>query len=229
MKHTAAVMLVLVGVLLGGLFACHGLQDRRPLILCFGDSLTSCGNEDGVTDGRYTDWLAGLMPYARIVNAGISGDTLDGGRLRFARDALSCKPDIMVIALGANDFWLRKRDLSEMRADLENMVSQARAKDIEVVVAGCFGGRDFWSEPCVEFGPDSFGVANGIAEFEMAVCKQYGCQYVPNMQVSIKPNMLAPYWDATVHPNKGGNREVALQLLPAVRRALNKWRTRTAR
>jgi lysophospholipase L1-like esterase len=204
------------GVCLAAAAVWWGVQDRRPVLVCFGDSLTSCGG----ADGHYSHWLAKFMPHVRVVDAGLGGDTLENGRLRYAKDALKHKPDVVLLALGANDFWRRARPVEEMRDDLEGMVREAQSRNCQVVVASCFGERRFWAETCVEFEFSRFELAWEIARMERAVCEALGCLYVPNMQIDIKPNRLPPYWDATDHPNRAGNEQVALTLMPALRQAL---------
>lgn len=216
MKRSTFISLVAAGVCAAAAVVYWGVRDRRPVLVCLGDSLTSCGGPGG----HYSDWLAGFMPYVKVIDAGIGGDTLEGGRARFARDVLSHAPDMVLIALGANDFWRRERPVEELAADLEAMVAEARAKKIQVVVASCFGDRQYWEEVCVEFEPDRYGLAREIARMERSVCDAHGAFYVPNMQRDVKPNRLPPYWDETDHPNRAGNEQVALRLLPTLRLAL---------
>jgi len=208
---------VAIGVCLAAVILYLGLRDTRPVLVCFGDSLTSCGGPGG----HYSDWLVKFMPYVQVIDAGIGGDTLEGGRLlRYERDVLAHNPDVVLIALGANDFWRRSRPVEAMGADLDAMVCEARAKNAQVVVASCFGGRQFWDEMCVEFEPGRYALAGQIARMEREVCEKHGCLYVPNMQIDVKPNRLPPFWDETDHPNRAGNEQVALRLLPALRTAL---------
>ncbi|MDR2849375.1 MAG: GDSL-type esterase/lipase family protein [Verrucomicrobiota bacterium] len=199
-----------------------GGRDRRPVLVCLGDSLTSCGG----AGGHYSHWLTALMPDVRVVDAGIGGDTLEGGRARFERDVLKRRPAVVLIALGANDFWRNRRPAEAMGDDLRAMVQAARARNMQVVVASCFGGRDFWEEPCTEFDIGRYGLAARMAQAEREVCAEYGCLYVPNMQVDVKPNRLPPYWDETDHPNRAGNEQVALCLLPALRQAVERSKAR---
>lgn len=210
----------IIGVLciatLLGLFSCMNIGDHRPVLVCLGDSLTSCG----APGGHYSDSLARRLPYLRIVDAGIGGDTLEGGRARFEKDVMAQDPSLVLIALGANDFWQNARPVSAMAKDLEEMIVRARAKQCEVIVVGCFGDRSFWDELCPEFDPGRFQLAKSIAEEEVRLCEQYDCTYVPNLQVDIKPNRLPPYWDETDHPNQLGNEQVALRILPAIQLAL---------
>lgn len=216
MKRNAMIAWAVGGVCLAAAVVWWGVRDARPVLVCFGDSLTSCGG----AGGHYSHWLTELMPQVRVIDAGLGGDTLKNGRLRYEKAVLKHKPDVVLIALGANDFWQNARPVEEMRADLEAMVQQAQAKKCQVVVASCFGDRAFWEETCVEFSSSRFQLAWEIAQMERAVCEARGCLYVPNMQIDVKPNRLPPYWDETDHPNKAGNEQVALRLLPALRSAV---------
>lgn len=223
MRKLTFSVLAVIGIGVASAIVFWGLKDRRPVLVCFGDSLTSCGG----AGGHYSHWLARSLPYVKVIDAGIGGDTLDGGRKRYERDVLAHRPDLLVIALGANDFWRNTRGVDEMGADLEYMVREARNRGIQVVVASCFGDRHFWEEICVEFEPYRFGLAANIARMEMELCGKYDSLYVPNMQIDIKPNRLPPFWDETDHPNRAGNEQVALRLLPAVRAALRRWQTKS--
>ena len=207
------------GLLAMGLVIAVGMtRDTRPVLVCFGDSLTSCGGKGG----HYSDWLAAKLPHVRVVDAGIGGDTLEQGRHRFKKDVLRHRPAVVLIAMGANDFWRDRRTVSELRSYLEGMVAAAQAQKAKVIIVSCFGDRQFWDEVCVEFAFSRFDFAAKIAEMERAVCSQYACTYVPNMQIDVKPNRLPPYWDSTDHPNKAGNEQVALRLLPAIKAALKR-------
>ena len=71
----------------------------------------------------------------RIVNASISGETTAGGLRRLPEDLKRHKPDLVVIALGANDA-LRGQPVQGIRANLEQMVKLARASRAEPVLVG---------------------------------------------------------------------------------------------
>ena len=222
MKRCVLIGLAVVGVCVAATVVIFSRGDRRPVLVCLGDSLTSCGGPDG----HYSHWLEKQMPDVRVIDAGIGGDTLVGGRARFEKDVLAHEPDVLLIALGANDFWRNGRPVAEMGDDLAHMAREARARGMQVVVASCFGDRDFWEEICSEFDFWRQGVASRIARIEREVCDAHGCLYVPNMQVDVKPNRLPPFWDETDHPNRQGNEQVALHLLPALRQALAQKKTR---
>ena len=210
-------VLIVCAVVLAGLAAAGCREQRRSrTIVCLGDSLTTCGGRDG----RYSDWLAKWLPNEVVVNKGINGNTLVDGRARFESDVLALKPDVVIIALGANDFWQMKKDISQLQADLEDMVARAKQARIEVVIASYFGRRDYLLEQEVEFGPLRYGFADRIWRMEEEVCEKYGCFYVPNMQADIKPNGREPYWADKLHPNKEGNKFVAKCVLAELKKAL---------
>jgi lysophospholipase L1-like esterase len=213
-KLVVGWLLLLMGsVLLGG---CR--PGKSHTIVCIGDSLTACGGPGG----RYTDWLQRWLPDEKIINKGIGGDTLAGGRSRFQKDVLDLNPDVVVIELGANDFWQQKRPITELKADLEDMVVRAKKAGAAVVIASCFGDRDLKKEGKVEFSQDKYDYADGIAGMEREICQKYQAFYVPNMQIDIKPNNRPPYWDDSNHPNKAGNERVAKRILEQLRPALQK-------
>ncbi len=206
--------LILFSIALPGVLGCR--PERSHIIVCIGDSLTACGGPEG----RYTDWLQKWLPNEKVINKGIGGDTLAGGRARFQKDALDLKPDVVVIELGANDFWQQRRPIIQLKADLEDMVVRAKATGAGVVIASCFGDRDLKQEAKVEFSREKFNYADGIAGMEREICRKYQVFYVPNMQIDIKPNNRTPYWDDTNHPNKAGNELVAKRILEQLRVAI---------
>jgi acyl-CoA thioesterase-1 len=69
-----------------------------------------------------------------VVNAGASGDTTAGG-LRRVDWALKNRPDIVIVALGANDA-LRGQDLASVRANLDAIVARFQKAGVRVLVAG---------------------------------------------------------------------------------------------
>jgi len=186
-------------------------------IVCIGDSLTSCGGQGGL----YTDWLAAWLPECEIINKGIGGETLGQGRARYQRDVMALNPDVVVIALGANDFWRARQPVDDLASELEYMVGTARHAGIQVVVASCFGdvAAGDSSPEFVDKLRHRYGT--GIAVFERQICERYNCFYVPNMQVDIKPVKEHPeYWGDDRHPNKAGNEKVARRILVELKKAM---------
>ena len=70
----------------------------------------------------------------RVVNAGVSGDTTAGG-LRRVDWVLRSRPEVAVVALGAND-GLRGLATDAMESNLVAIVERLRAGGARVLVAG---------------------------------------------------------------------------------------------
>ncbi|MFA6715113.1 MAG: GDSL-type esterase/lipase family protein [Victivallaceae bacterium] len=193
---------------------------EKMRIVCFGDSLTACGGPGG----RYSDWLVQMLPDCEIINRGIGGDTLGGGRKRFAKDVMELCPDILVFELGANDYWRRKRSLDDLKKDYEYMIKTAHDAGIKIVIAGCFGA-DYDPKRKIDTARSGLPLedyACGIAAMEFEFARRYGCVYIPVMQVDIEPNGIAPYWSDNNHPNKKGNELVAKRIKAAIDKVRNK-------
>jgi acyl-CoA thioesterase-1 len=118
---------------------------RVPVILDFGDSLTA---GYGVPVGqafpaRLQAWLQERGIAARVVNAGVSGDTTAGGLARLDW-ALADKPDLVILALGANDA-LRGIEPSTVRDNLDKMIGKIEATGAKVLLLGMLAPPN-WGE-----------------------------------------------------------------------------------
>jgi len=107
-----------------------------PVILAFGDSLTA---GFGVAEAEnYPSRLQVILkekgyPH-RVVNAGVSGDTTAGG-VRRIRWLLKQKPQIVILALGAND-GLRGLPIREMYSNLRQIIEICQERGARVLLAG---------------------------------------------------------------------------------------------
>lgn len=75
----------------------------------------------------------------RVVNAGVSGDTSAGGAARLEW-ALADNPDMVVVALGANDA-LRGLDPEQTYDNLASILTRLKQRGIAVVLAGMLAPR----------------------------------------------------------------------------------------
>jgi acyl-CoA thioesterase-1 len=107
-----------------------------PVILDFGDSLTAGYGlpQSQAFPARLEAWLARHGIAARVVDAGVSGDTTAGGLARLDW-ALADKPDLVILALGANDA-LRAIDPAAVRANLDKMIRKVEAAGAKVLLLG---------------------------------------------------------------------------------------------
>ncbi|MBI5785585.1 MAG: arylesterase [Rhodocyclales bacterium] len=108
-----------------------------PAILIYGDSL-SAGYGIGV-EQSWPALLAKRLEDNRlrytVSNASISGETTAGGRSRFDEALNRVQPEVVVIALGAND-GLRGLPAIQMRMNLTAMVKAAKARKARVLLVG---------------------------------------------------------------------------------------------
>ncbi|MFW6021520.1 MAG: arylesterase [Guyparkeria sp.] len=105
---------------------------RDATILAFGDSLTEgVGASDG---SAYPQQLARLTGRT-VVNAGVAGETTADGLARLPQALDTHAPDLIILLMGGNDV-LRNQDLAEAKRNLDQMIEQAQANDVAVVLVG---------------------------------------------------------------------------------------------
>jgi acyl-CoA thioesterase-1 len=117
-----------------------------PIILDFGDSLTAGYGlaPEQAFPTRLEAALRGRGIEVRIVNGGVSGDTTAGGLARLDW-ALADKPDLVILALGANDA-LRGIDPAAVRDNLDKMIRKIEAASAKVLLAGMLAPPNWGTE-----------------------------------------------------------------------------------
>jgi acyl-CoA thioesterase I len=114
------------------------LDSPGRTIVCLGDSITA-----GVGSGpgeAYPELLAARLG-TEVINAGVSGDTADGGLAR-VDDVLAKDPWLVVVELGGNDF-LRQVPPEQTERALRGIVDRllaARVVPVLVEMDAPFGG-----------------------------------------------------------------------------------------
>ncbi|MCB1616022.1 MAG: arylesterase [Pseudomonadales bacterium] len=110
-------------------------------ILVFGDSLSA-----GYGIKKEESWAYLLQQKleqeavfhdlrVNVVNASISGETSAGGLSRLEATLERVKPDILILALGAND-GLRGFPVKLIEQNLEKMISMAKTRNIGILLCG---------------------------------------------------------------------------------------------
>ena len=125
--------------------------DSRPVVLCFGDSITAgYGIEAGQT---YPDVLQKILDEKgykyRVVNAGLSGDTTQAGVDRLS-DAMKLEPKITLLELGGND-GLRGIPVSRTRDNLTQMGVRLEGKGSKILLLGITLPRNYGEDYVREF------------------------------------------------------------------------------
>jgi acyl-CoA thioesterase-1 len=123
----------------------------RPRVVALGDSLTAGYGllESQSYPSLLQDRIDAEGYQFEVVNAGVSGDTSAGG-LRRVDWALEGNPRVLVVALGAND-GLRGLSVDEMKQNLTAIITQARRKDVVVILAGMEAPPNYGQEYATAF------------------------------------------------------------------------------
>ena len=185
---------------LGALAAPAGADER--VIVALGDSLTA-----GFGVAPEEAWPAVIdarlrregYPY-RVVNAGVSGDTTAGG-LRRVDWVLRNRPEVVVVALGAND-GLRGLGTDAMQANLLAIVERFRGAGARVLVAGMQV-------------PPNYGTAYARAFRSVfpEVARRTGSPLMPFLLDGVAADRGLNLADG-IHPNAAGHRAIAERVWP---------------
>jgi acyl-CoA thioesterase I len=121
-------------------------------LLVFGDSLSAAYGLS--TDQGWVHLLADRAGRPgldwKVVNASVSGETSAGGLRRLPEDLKRHQPDVVVIALGANDA-LRGQPVAGIRSNLEQMVRLVRQAHAQPVLVGLMIPPNYGIEYAAEF------------------------------------------------------------------------------
>ena len=102
-----------------------------------GDSLSAAygmAQKEGWVNLLAERLKAEQRPY-RVINTSISGETSHGALARFRGIIREHRPEIVIIAIGAND-GLRGLSLNAMKKNIAAMIEAAQASQAEVLLAG---------------------------------------------------------------------------------------------
>jgi len=172
------------------------------VVVFLGDSLTAgygLDPGDALAEQVEAVWRArGIGAVA--VNAGVSGDTTANGLARFDWSVTAAKPDLLVIALGANDFLMGvPPDVT--RANLSAILGKAGSAGIRAVIVGLSPRGD---------------TAPGSREADFAaiypdLAAEFSVPYYPSLLAPIEsdPSMLQ---GDGLHPTRDGVLRIARPL-----------------
>jgi len=181
------------------------LNDRSLKIVALGDSLTS-GHRlprgdayPALIEQALED--AGL-PFD-VVNHGVDGDTTAGG-VRRLEAALAEKPQILIVAFGAND-GLRGVPVAQVRANVAKIIETAQARGVAVLLVG----MDALPLHGWQYTIDFHNIWPELAA-------SYNVPLVPFMLNGVfgNPDLMS---SDGVHPNASGTKLIAANILAALR------------
>jgi acyl-CoA thioesterase-1 len=189
-------------------------REDRPRIVFLGDSLTAGLGLDA--SQSYPALIADRLNREgyeyEVVNAGVSGDTSAGGLRRLEWVLSEGNPRVLVVALGGND-GLRGLPPEQLEANLAAIIETARARGLEVILAGMEA-------------PPNFG-ADYTSRFRAVyprLAKRYGVRLIPFLLDGVAGNPSLNQADG-IHPNARGAALVADLVWRALEPALEGTRS----
>jgi acyl-CoA thioesterase-1 len=208
---TLSFLRIAAALLLAFGFAMPRADAVAPVrILAFGDSLTAgLGLAEADTlPSRLADALTKMGRPATVINGGVSGDTSADGLARIDW-ALADKPQIMILALGANDM-LRGLDPSTTRANLEGIIAKAEAAGVETILAGMLA-------------PPNLGTTykSAFDAIYPGLAKAHNLILMPFLLQDVAQNSDLNQADG-LHPNDKGVVVMVRNLLPYVTEAMDR-------
>ena len=165
------------------------------VILAFGDSLTY---GTGANKNESYPVILQNTINRKVINAGVPGELSMQGLKRLPKLLDKYQPDLLILCHGGNDI-LRRENLAEAEANIRQMISLAKNKNIPIVLLGVPKPGLFLSDAALY---------SNISE---------------NTDITFIPNLIAEILsDASMksdpaHPNKTGYRRMALALADTLR------------
>jgi acyl-CoA thioesterase-1 len=180
----------------------------ETVIVALGDSLTA-GFGVVASDGfavRLEAALRGAGANARVVNAGVSGDTSAGGLARVDW-ILADTPDLVIVELGAND-GLRGLDPAAMESNLGAILTRLADKGVPAILMGMVA-------------PPNMGRAYSDAFNAVfpRLAERHGVAFYPFFLEGVAAQPALNQRDG-IHPNPAGVRIIVERFTPLVLKAL---------
>ncbi|TCL08429.1 acyl-CoA thioesterase-1 [Shimia isoporae] len=190
-------------------FGAGSVVAEPVVVAALGDSLThgyGLPQGDGFVP-QLSAWLSGEGVDVVVQNAGVSGDTTQGG---LARVGWTLGPDVdaMIVALGGNDV-LRGIDPGVSMDNLAGILDAAQAADVAVLLVGMTAPMNYGAEYKAAF-DSMYGTLS----------EEYGVMLAPDFFEGLRD--VAPEDLGTVmqpdgiHPNKEGVARIVALLGPYV-------------
>lgn len=201
------------------------LFEKNSTLVMTGDSITDCGRARPVGEwdglgGGYVSFVNALLtakfPQAgiKVLNTGISGNTVRHLKTRRQSDILDLSPDYLSVMIGVNDVW-RKFDsdgtdhvpVDEYEAVYRELIAQVKPKVKKIILLTPFLCEPDKSEPMMLMLLDYIAAVKKIAADEslLLVDTQAAID-----ECGISPKILA---GDRVHPSATGAMIIAKSFL----------------
>ena len=181
-------------------------QDNRPVIVCFGDSLTA-----GVAGRSYPEDLQDLLAQNgylyRVDNQGVGGDTTTDGLARI-ENVVAEHPVLVVLEFGGND-GLRGVPVDSIRKNLEDMMVRLKEAGVPFALLGITLPPNYGADYVKSF-----------TEMYPQLAKKYHAKFIPFLLLNVYriPGMMQP---DGIHPSGAGNKIVAKDVFTLIQPLLH--------
>jgi acyl-CoA thioesterase-1 len=178
-----------------------------PVVVFLGDSLTAGLGlaEEQAYPALLARQLKAEGKPARVINAGVSGDTTAGGLSRLGW-LLNQHPALVVVALGGND-GLRGLPVAEVEGNLRQIIRRAQAAGAGVLLLG------------MRLPPNYGPYADQFTAVYPKLARELGVPLVPFLLKDVGGIRTLNQADG-IHPTAKGQEIVAKNVLPYLEKAL---------
>ncbi len=184
------------------MFACAPVYAQLH-VLFMGDSLTE---GYGITREKAFPWLVkqkleeGAVDFpVKITNGSVSGSTSANAPARL-KWFLKSKPDILILALGAND-GLRGIDVAASSKNLADTIALAKEHNVRVVLTGMLMPPNYGEE-----------YRNKFESMYHKLQKKYELDFIPFLLEGVAGDKTLNQADG-IHPNEAGHHVMADNVL----------------
>lgn len=219
------LLLLITLFLIPFLFAFQKMN-KPTRVVFFGDSITEAGVRPGgyISQMREMITVEGKDASHELIGAGISGNKIYDLYLRFERDVLPQKPDIVVIYIGVNDVWHKRTHGTGTDPDrfwnfYEALIGKLQAQGIRLVLCtpACIGEKtDCTNSQDGELNQYSQMIRDLASQYKCGLCDlrtiflNYNAEHNPSNQ---DKGILTT---DGVHLNDAGNQLVAKSMLEKI-------------
>ena len=206
------------------------LFEKNNALLMIGDSITDCGRGRPVGEGEglgsgYVNFISAILiskfprENIKVLNTGISGDTVRHLKARWQTDVLDLSPDYLSVMIGVNDVW-RKFDspnnpemavgLEEYEATYRGFISQTKDKVKKIILLTPFLAETDKTEPMMALLSQYIEPVKKIAADNRLLLVDMQSEFDRYISDGIGPKALA---GDKVHPSQIGSMAIAKAFL----------------
>lgn len=187
----------------------YGGHTPKKVIVAFGDSYFSGYGLDPQNSFpvQFEKAMRARGHKARVINAGVPGETIADGLARLDK-TLQSKPDLIILELGANDAE-QGLDPAVSKANLDLMLQRIKAAHVRVLLCGAVAPASFGEEYQASFNPIYPDMA-----------AKHRVPLYPSILEGVSSDSSLIQDDGE-HPNQQGVEVMVDRMLPAVEDAMH--------